>query len=316
MAPLVTIIIVNYSEKDLLSDCIESVEKTSYDNFEIIVVDNNSKDNSVEFLNKEYPNIKVLELDRNNGFAIPNNLAAQTAKGKYLVFLNNDTVVKPNWLIELVSVLEKENEIKIAQSLLLKPDGLVDSSGDFIDHLGRAYSKHDIPKENRHILSPRAACMIISKEFFLDLGGFDESYFATFEDVELGWKCWLFGYKVILVPNSIVIHKGGKTIKKLNEEISFHGVKNSISLRITHFDLQDSIRTLFSMFFILFFKKIFKISLVNEIDQRLNIPNIYTITRAIFWVLKNMNKISNKRKIIRSRRKTNNQELKNLGLIT
>ncbi|MDH3277301.1 MAG: glycosyltransferase family 2 protein [Nitrosopumilus sp.] len=315
MIPIISIIIINYSEKKLLSECLQSVKKTNYENYEIIVVDNKSDDYSVEFLNKEYPDIKVIKLSKNCGFAIPNNLAAKTAKGKYLVFLNNDTIVKPTWLEELLKCLEKDDRIKIAQSLLLKPDSSVDSSGDFIDHYGRAYSKHDIPKKPRNILSAKAACMIIEKEFFLDLGGFDESYFATFEDVELGWRCWLYGFKVILVPSSIVIHKGGETIKKLHNEISFHGVKNNISLRLTHLDFWDSCRTLFSMFFILFFKKFFRFSIVNEVDQKFNIPNISTVIKAFFWILKNLNKISKKRKHIRSRMTTKNQELKNLGLI-
>ncbi len=140
MMPLVSIIIVNYSEKDLLADCLSSLKKTTYDNLEIIVVDNNSKDESVEFLLKEYPEIKVIKLEKNYGFAIPNNIAAKSAKGKYLVFLNNDTIVKPEWLIELVEVLEKNDEIKIAQSLLVKPNGSVDSSGDFMGRFGRAFS--------------------------------------------------------------------------------------------------------------------------------------------------------------------------------
>jgi len=315
MMPLVTIIIVNYSEKALLSDCLVSVKQTIYDNFEIVVVDNHSNDGSVELLHKEYPDVKVIELEKNFGFAFPNNLAAKKSKGKYLVFLNNDTIVEPDWLTEMVTVLEKDDEIKIAQSLLMKPDGSVDSSGDFIDNLGRAYSKHDIPKKIREILSPKAACMIIDKEFFLNLGGFDESYFASFEDVDLGWRCWFLGYKVILIPNSIVIHKGGQTIKKLNKEISFHGVKNNISLRITHFDFKDSVRTIFSMFFVLLFKKLFNRSIIEEKDQKLNIPNISTVFRATFWIFKNFKKISAKRKIIQSTRKKSNQDLKDLGLI-
>lgn len=313
--PLVSIIIVNYSEKNLLSECLKSIEQTIFDNFEIIVVDNNSKDDSIKFLHQEYPEIKVIKLDKNYGFAFPNNLAAKSANGKYLVFLNNDTVVKPEWLKELVEVLENDEGIKIAQSLLLKPDGSVDSSGDFIDHLGRAFSKHDIPKNIRNILSPRAACMIIHKELFLEMKGFDESYFATFEDVEFGWRCWLLGHRVVLIPSSIVVHKGGETTRKLTDEISFHGVKNNISLRMTHFDLLDSVRTLVSMFFILVFKKFFKRSIFEEKDQKFVIPDISTVFRSIIWILKNSKKIFSKRKIIRSNRKKNNQELKGLGLI-
>jgi len=162
-------------------------------------------------------------------------------------------------------------------------------------------------------LSPRAACMIINKEIFLELEGFDEDYFVTFEDVEFGWRCWLLGYKVVLVPSSIVVHKGGETTKKLSEEISFHGVKNNISLRLTHFDFFDSIRTLVSMFFVLIFKKFFNRSIIEEQDQKLVVPNISIVFKSVIWILKNSNKIS--AKIIRSKRKKNNQQLKDLRLI-
>jgi len=314
--PLVSIIIVNYCGQKLLEKCLHSLLTTTYTNYDVIIVDNNSTDSSVEFLSKHFPDIHVIQLNKNFGFAAPNNIAAKVAKGKYLVFLNNDTVVTKDWLTPLVNALEKDKTTVIGQSLLLLPDGNVDSSGDFIDEIGRAFSLHDVPKKMRYILSARGACMIVRRDTFLDFGGFDENYFASFEDVDLGWKTWLWGYKVVLVPDSIVYHSGGETIKRISETIAFHGVKNNIVLRLTNFDFSDSIKSFFIIGIIILAQKLFRISLINNIEQKLNIPDIKTILRAGLWVLKNTRKIKEKRKILKSRQVRTNQELKNMGLIS
>ena len=134
--PKVSVIIVNYNGKTLLEKCLESLVKVNYENFEIILVDNNSTDGTVEFVTKTYPSIIIIKLDSNRGFAEPNNIGAKIASGKYLLFLNNDTIVTPNFISEMVKVIEKDKKIAICQSLLLRLDGSIDSSGDFIDQLG------------------------------------------------------------------------------------------------------------------------------------------------------------------------------------
>src|SRR3989338_4604899 len=100
-SPPVSLIIVNYNGKSYLKTCLESLSKVIYKNLEIIVVDNNSSDGSIEFLIKNYPSIITLKLDKNYGFAKPNNMAAKLAKGDFLLFLNNDTEVTPPFVSEL-----------------------------------------------------------------------------------------------------------------------------------------------------------------------------------------------------------------------
>ena len=103
--PKVSIIIVNYNGKELLQKCLDSLLNVRYDNFEIILVDNNSTDGTVEFITKNHPSIIIIKLDSNKGFAEPNNIAAKLAKGEYLLFLNNDTIVTPNFISEMVKVI-------------------------------------------------------------------------------------------------------------------------------------------------------------------------------------------------------------------
>jgi len=221
-----------------------------YPYLEVIVIDNNSIDGSVGLVKEKYPEVKIVELRENVGFARANNLAAREAKGDLYVFLNNDTMVTKNWLSELVrSLTENDREVAIAQSLLLLgQSGEIDSSGDFIDRFGRPYSsKLRNAPNGREILSARAASMIIKKEVFWKLGGFDEDFFASFEDVQLGWKAWIAGYKVILASNSIVYHFAGQTVKNLQNTMNFHGMKNQACIILLNFEFPLSIRNLFSL---------------------------------------------------------------------
>jgi len=234
--PLVSIIIVNYNGRTLLENCFKSLAQVNYSNFETILVDNNSEDDSIQYVKENFSNTIIIKLEKNHGFAYPNNVGAKNAKGKYLLFLNNDTEVKPDFLFELVNIMEKDPKIGICQSMLLNPNGEVDSSGDFIDDIGISYSSKERVENIREILSARGASMMIRKSVFEKLGGFDEKFFVSFEDVDLGWRSWILGYKVVVVPESIVYHIGGQTIKTMNSVVSFHRLKNHLSMKITNFE--------------------------------------------------------------------------------
>ncbi len=314
--PLVSIIIVNYNGKTHLEECLSSLEKIDYKNYEIILVDNNSTDTSVEYVKNTYPSITIIKLNRNYGFAEPNNIGAKNAKGDYLLFLNNDTTVNPNFISEMVNVLEQDPQIAICQSLLLKPNGEVDSSGDFVDTLGRAYSSKNKENEVKKILSARGASMMVRKDSFWDLGGFDKRFFASFEDVDLGWRAWIWGYKIVLVPNSIVYHKGGQTVKQHLSEVRFNGVKNSLIIRLTNFETGLATTSIFKTLGVILFRKSFGISLVEDHEEIFPLPSVKIILRGVMWVAKNFGYVLAKRKNVNSRRKRTTKDLLNLGLIT
>lgn len=315
--PLVSIIIVNYNGKSHLEKCLSSLTKSSYQQFEIILVDNNSTDSSVEFVQKNYPFVDVIKLEKNYGFADPNNIGAQKAKGEFLLFLNNDTVVTPDFITELVNVAKEDDpSIGIFQSLLLKPDEGIDSSGDFMDIYGRAYSSREKVSKVRPILSARGASMMARKKVFLDLGGFDKNYFATFEDVDIGLRAWIWGYRVVLVPKSIVYHMGGQTIQKINSLIGFHGVKNTLIVRLVNFEISFVIRSIVVMFFVIVAKKLFGISLIKDPESGSPLPSFRIIFSGISWILKNLCYVKTRRKMVQSRRVRSTKELVKMGLIT
>ena len=325
--PKVSVIIVNYNGKALLEKCLESLSKVNYENFEIIVVDNNSTDGSIELVTKNYTSIILLKLNSNKGFAEPNNIGAKIANGKYLLFLNNDTIVTPNFISEMVQVIENDKKIAICQSLLLKPDESVDSSGDFIDHLGVVYNSTKKTDEIREISSARGASMLIRKDVFDILEGFDEKFYVSFEDVDLGWRTWMIGYKVILTPKSVVYHVGGQTIKTKKPEIAFHGFKNQLAMKITNFEPPIAIRNTLLFFIRYGFRELkiwcdYKIKgttaltatdYENKIAEK---PSFKIITKSILWVLSNPKYLLKKQRQIRFSRKVSTKALMKMNIIT
>ena len=325
-APKVSIIIVNYNGKELLQKCLDSLLNVRYDNFEIILVDNNSTDGTVEFITKNYPSLIIIKLDSNKGFAEPNNVAAKISKGKYLLFLNNDTVVTPNFISEMVKVMETDKKIAVCQSLLLKPDGSVDSSGDFIDHLGVVYNSKTKIDEIREVSSARGASMLVRSDIFEKLDGFDQKFFITFEDVDLCWRSWILGYRVLIIPTSIVYHEGGITIKKIKSEIAFHGFKNQLAMKITNFEPILAMRNMMLFFGIYGIRELkiwldytisgsTKLSSTEYEDNIAPKPSFKVIAKSIFWILSNYGYLLKKQRTINKNRVYSTTILKKMNII-
>ena len=325
-SPKVSIIIVNYNGKELLQKCLDSLLKVNYDNFEIILVDNNSTDGTVEFVTKNYPSLIIIKLDSNKGFAEPNNIAAKISNGKYLLFLNNDTVVTPNFISEMVKVMETDKKIAVCQSLLLKPDGSVDSSGDFIDHLGVVYNSKTKIDEIREVSSARGASMLVRSDIFEKLDGFDQKFFITFEDVDLCWRSWILGYRVLIIPTSIVYHEGGITIKKIKSEIAFHGFKNQLAMKITNFEPILAMRNMMLFFGIYGIRELkiwldytisgsTKLSSTEYEDNIAPKPSFKVIAKSIFWILSNYGYLLKKQRTINKNRVYSTTILKKMNIL-
>ena len=325
--PLISIIIVNYNGRKYLEECIASLMKVTYPRLEIILVDNNSSDDSVEFVKNAHPSIIIIKLDKNYGFAYPNNVGAKNAKGEMLLFLNNDTTVDHKFVDVLVNTMNNDSKVAICQSMLLKPNGDVDSSGDFIDTIGVAYSSKEKVTKTREILSARGAAMMIRKDIFKKLGGFDEKFYLSFEDVDLGWRTWILGYRVVVVPDSIVYHLGGKTTEKMKSELAFHGYKNQLSMKFTNFERSNSIKSII-LFFWIYGIRMIRLTLDYKIKGSTTItstnyekkiagkPNFKEILKSLLWIIQNQHYLLTKSKMVNSHRKFSTKELKKLNLIT
>jgi hypothetical protein len=218
-APLVSIIVVNYNGYVHLPTCLGSLRKLSYPNYEVILIDNGSTDGSYELAGSNYPEVRRLRLRKNRGFAVANNIAVEHAGGEYVAFLNNDTEVDAEWLSEMVRVAEQDKSVAACASKLLMFNArqVINSAGGGMTRTGLGFDRGlyelDGGKFDRmeDVIFASAGAMLLRKSVFRHLGGFDKKFFMYHEDVDLGWRIWLAGYRVVYVPTAKVYHKYGAT---------------------------------------------------------------------------------------------------------
>ena len=297
--PMVSVIILNYNGRNFLVDCLTSVLNSNYPNFEIILVDNASTDNSIKIAEETFgcsPILRIVKNDANLGFAAGNNVGVAYGKGKYVLFLNNDTLVEPNWIIELVSVLENDAKIGAAQSKLISfaDKRTIDSAGDFIDYYGLSFRRGSWGETEEkyarieEIFSARGAALIVKSQIFAEIHGFDSDFFFCYEDIDLCWRIRINGYKVVFVPKSRVYHIGSASSISTSKNV-FHIEKNRLLTLAKNMPLNYLAKynpltfTAGEMLGDLMYKR----------------PTLLTARiRAIFWILKNFKAIWCKRLFI------------------
>ena len=213
MKPLISIIILNYNAGNLLIDCVSSIQKSAYTNFEIILVDNISKDNSHKKCKDSFPTIKLIENKENLGYCEGNNVGLRTAKGEFVVVLNPDTIVDSNWLDELLEAYQNNGEGLYQPKFLATSDNsMLLSTGQMIQLFGFGYSRSKGDKDKKlfekieRIDYASGTCLFTSKKILKKIGLFDPFLFAFHDDLELCWRAALNRIKSFYVPKSIVYH--------------------------------------------------------------------------------------------------------------
>ena len=211
--PQISVIILNYNAGDLLIDCISSIQKSNYKNLEIILVDNISKDNSHKKCKEQFPEIKLIENTENLGYCEGNNVGIRIAKGEYVVILNPDTVVHPDWISKLLSAfIENGDGIYQPKFLATTDHSMLLSTGNMIQIFGFGYSrsKGDVDKGKfekfEKINFASGTCIFTSKKIIDKIGLFESFLFAFHDDFELCWRGSLMGINSFYVPSSIVYH--------------------------------------------------------------------------------------------------------------
>jgi len=257
--PGVSICIATLNGKDYLKGCLTSIKEMDYpqEKIEVIVVDNGSDDGSVEFLAKEFPDVVTIRNNKNKGFAAANNQAAEAAKNPYIAFLNNDTKVDKNWLAELARPLLGSWDVAASGSKVLSSDGkAIDFAGAMINFEGKGFQvDYGVPigqdKHNNPVHLPfvNGGAMMIRAEVFRYSGGFDDDFFAYYEDVDLGWRLWVLGYKVVFSPSSIVYHTHHGTSNAFTEDrLRFLKERNSLYSVFKNYDDDNLSRVLAASF--------------------------------------------------------------------
>lgn len=245
--PFFSIIIPNWNGRHLLEECLESIFAQTFRDFETIVVDNGSTDGSVDFLQDRYQDrIRLIPLKENLGFAGGNNRGIEMARGKWVVFLNNDAVADVRWLEELheasgrhpdveifackVLNYHRRNEIDTVGHLLY-PDGIARGRGRLEEDRGQ-YDREE------EVFFPSGCAAAFRKDLLDLLGGFDESFFAYGDDTDLGLRARLFGSRCLLVPRAVAYHKYSSTTGTYSEFKVYQVERNRVWVMLKYFPLR------------------------------------------------------------------------------
>jgi len=217
---LCSVIVANWNGRQYLQRCLTAISLQTYKNIEVILIDNSSTDDSVDFITRSFPDVRLIRNNKNHGFAKANNIGIEISKGKYIATINNDTEADPGWIENLVGAIERSPDIGMCASkiLLFNHRNLIDSAGMLIypDGLAicRGHLEEDAYNYNREeeAFLPTACAALYRKSAVVDAGFFDDDYFAYGEDVDLGLRISMLGYRCMYVPTARVYHYYSGTI--------------------------------------------------------------------------------------------------------
>ena len=236
--PLVSIVISTWNSGSVLPQCLNSLARQTVRDFEVIIVDNGSSDNSIAGLPEKWPTLdfQIKKLDRNTGFAAANNLGAHLAHADWLALLNSDAFPDPGWLEHLLQAAARAPEFSFFASRQLQAGAphLLDGAGDAYHISGLAWRRYaGLPAaqfglESEEVFSACAAAALYSRQAFLQVGGFDESFFSYLEDVDLGFRLRLKGFRCLYVPEAVVYHVGSATLGVRSKFAYYHWQRNFI----------------------------------------------------------------------------------------
>ncbi len=232
--PLVSVIIVNYNGRAFLEKCISSLFAQSYPNVEIILVDNASSDDSINYLRKEFPSIKIIANKENIGFAKGNNIGIKAANGELIATLNNDTEVSTQWLDELVKAVTSDEKVGMCASkmLFMKNPEFINSTGICISRSGACWDRGMFERDQgqyesiEEVFAPCAGAAIYRKAMLNEIGLFDEDFLAYMEDVDIAFRGRYAGWKCLFMPNAVVYHVHSGTGGYMSDYTIYYGNRN------------------------------------------------------------------------------------------
>jgi len=316
---MVSIIVVNYNGVinlgDRLFKYLESILNTNYPNFECLFVDNRSKDGSADIVGERFEknqHLKIIRMNKNFGYGegVNRGLEYCSTNSRYIAILNNDMECEPNWLKELVSAVEANESIGMAASKQLSTCALNKrktlSMGAHRDVLGFSYAE----KGNKRVnIFFAGAGILLRRKVFEDIGGFDETFFILHEDVDLCWRVWLYGYRIVGVPSSIIHHEAYATTSKLPPWLySFFSARNRLMANIKNYQLKNLFVYSGILSFLYFAYALYVCYKGNALVGKAHI-------RALLWVLTHLRDIWRRRVEVQSARKRSDIELKRLKII-
>lgn len=305
--PLVSIIIVTFNSERYIKGCLKAVFETDYPSFEVVVVDNGSTDGTLKIVEERLPKVKIIKSKKNLGYAGGNNLGAKKTTGRYLAFLNPDTRVTQDWLKPLVQLIKLPNIAACQPKIMLSQQkNLINLTGKTTHFLGfdwlTDYQMEDYPLSKKEITSFSGSAVLIKKEIFQKLSGFDEDFFMYYDDGDLSWRMRLAGYKILLVPDSVVYHEYKYQPKEEYQKAKqkfYYLERNRLVTLIKNYSLKTFILLCPAIKFMEKGMGFYFLSRGWWLEK----------VRGYFWIIKNLPKILKKRRKIQNMRVLSDKEI-------
>jgi len=318
--PLVSVIVLNYNGMSFLKCCFDSLRASSYPNVELIMVDNDSSDNSVEFIQKNYSEVRVINSGGNIGYSAANNIGIKSSNGKYVILLNNDVEVTPGWLEPIVEEFESDSNIAACQPKILhlvhkKSFEYAGAAGGFLDIFGYPFLRgrifYSVENDfgqydtNIDLFWASGAAIALRKDLVKNSGLLDNDFVHHMEEIDLCWRILLQGYKIRIRTDSVIYHYAGGTIKAESYSKIYWNHRNSLFMMLKNYSLSNLLWILSCRFFLdalLLLKSIF----ILDVVRIKAIPSAYT------WLITHFAMILKKRNEVQKNRKVSDMELKHL----
>lgn len=251
--PKVAVVLLGWNGKKFLELFMPSVVASTYPNLDIVVADNASTDDSVEWLQQHYPTVRVIETGGNHGFANGYNIALSQVEADYYVLLNQDVEVTPGWIEPVIELLENTPNAAAAQPKLraqLQKDQFeyAGAAGGYMDNYGYMFCRGRIfdtvePDNGQYddvqeIFWASGAAMFVKAELYHQLGGLDGDLFAHMEEIDLCWRMKNAGFRIMYCPDSVVYHVGGGSLPQGNPRKTFLNFRNNLAIMVKNQESQ------------------------------------------------------------------------------
>ncbi len=305
-APKVSVVILSWNGLDYLKQYLPTVLDTPYPNYEVVVADNCSTDNSIAFIKEHFPAVKILALEKNYGFAEGYNQAIARIDNEYIVMLNQDVDTHGDWINPMLALMEKDNTIAAVQPKIrsiMIPDEFeyAGAAGGCIDRFGYTFCRgrifnhleKDLDQYNavEEIFWATGACMLIRKSLYQKADGLDADFFAHMEEIDLCWRLKNMGYKIMYCPDALVFHLGGGSLPQGNPRKTFLNFRNNLALLTKNYRY-GNLGKLLVIRFLLDVLAFLQFSLKGELG------NAVAVIRAVFAFYKQYPDWIQKRKLL------------------
>jgi len=300
------VVILNWNGKNWLEKFLPNVISNSLDS-EIIIADNNSSDDSIKFLEENYPTIRIIKNNGNFGYAKGYNLALKQIDSQYYILLNSDIKVKKNWISPIISLMDSDKNISACQPKILDYNNknkfeYAGGSGGYIDKFGYPFCRGRIfnfleedkgqYNDSTEIFWATGACLFLRSSHFWETGGLDEDFFSHQEEIDLCWRLKNKGHKIMVNPKSAVYHVGGGTLKVGSPFKTYLNFRNNLYMLFKNL-------TISSLFIVIPIRLILDgIAAISFLAKKKGIRHLFAVMKAHFsFYLKIPNLILKRRKI-------------------